>query len=99
MARRRAHPRRLCTAEQRKTLPELQQARCVICGRDDAELHVDHSHRTGRVRGLLCRTCSMISDLRLCIGLLPSGPTAIMPAWRGTDAQRHATDSRSGRGA
>jgi Recombination endonuclease VII len=58
MARRRAHPRPLCTAEQRQALLELQQARCAVCGRDDVELHVDHSYRTGWTRGLLCRTCN-----------------------------------------
>jgi hypothetical protein len=58
MARRRSHPRPLCTAEQRQALLELQQARCAICKRADVELHVDHSHRTVRTRGLLCRTCN-----------------------------------------
>ena len=31
----------------------------------------------------------MNSDLLLCTGLRSSGPTAIMPAWRGIDAPRH----------
>jgi Recombination endonuclease VII len=29
--------------------------RCAICGRDDVDLHIDHSRRTGKTRGLLCR--------------------------------------------
>jgi hypothetical protein len=58
MARRRAHPRPLCTVEQRQALLELQRARCAICNRDDAKLFTDHSYRTGRTRGLLCRTCN-----------------------------------------
>jgi hypothetical protein len=30
---------------------------CAICG-SSGELHVDHSHRTGQVRDLLCRRCN-----------------------------------------
>ena len=30
---------------------------CAICGRPDPE-HVDHSHETGAVRGILCFNCN-----------------------------------------
>ncbi|MET0422112.1 MAG: endonuclease VII domain-containing protein [Acidimicrobiia bacterium] len=30
---------------------------CAICGRPDPE-HVDHSHETGVVRGILCFNCN-----------------------------------------
>jgi hypothetical protein len=30
---------------------------CAICGRADPE-HVDHSHETGAVRGILCFNCN-----------------------------------------
>jgi hypothetical protein len=30
---------------------------CAICGREDPE-HVDHSHDTGEVRGILCFNCN-----------------------------------------
>ncbi|GAA0807083.1 endonuclease VII domain-containing protein [Spirilliplanes yamanashiensis] len=38
-------------------LLEAQGGRCAICGRPDPE-HVDHDHRTGWVRGILCFNCN-----------------------------------------
>ena len=55
--RMRKYPRPVITPAERAALEALQGGCCAICGRDDVELHVYHSYRTGRTRGLLCRTC------------------------------------------
>jgi hypothetical protein len=31
---------------------------CDICKKKDKNLHIDHSHTTGKVRGLLCGSCN-----------------------------------------
>jgi hypothetical protein len=38
-------------------LVKQQGGVCPICGRADPE-HVDHSHDTGKVRGILCFNCN-----------------------------------------
>lgn len=40
---------------------EAQSGRCLICGNDfGLKFHIDHSHKTGQIRGLLCRSCNMM---------------------------------------
>jgi hypothetical protein len=58
MARRRTHPKPVSTEDERTALVVIQGGACPICGRDDVVLHLDHSYRTGKTRGLLCRTCN-----------------------------------------
>jgi hypothetical protein len=41
-----------------------QDGRCAICGSALEQLHVDHDHETGEIRGLLCSNCNVaISQL------------------------------------
>jgi hypothetical protein len=53
----RRYPKPECTPAERQALVELQGSRCGICGEEfpETELMTDHSYRTGKTRGLLCR--------------------------------------------
>jgi len=47
------------TMEAYKVLNEVQKGLCAICGKPDYKsLAVDHDHKTGKVRGLLCHKCN-----------------------------------------
>ena len=56
------------TLEQYAELLTLQNNRCAICGNEETavnvntnkiqKLAVDHCHKTGKVRGLLCQDCN-----------------------------------------
>ena len=41
---------------------DAQDGKCAICGKHQTEigktLGVDHCHKTGKIRGLLCTTCN-----------------------------------------
>jgi len=56
---RRGHLKRAfgLTPEELAALIESQSGVCAICGA--APVHIDHDHRTGRVRGVLCGPCNM----------------------------------------
>lgn len=57
------------TGEEYEALRQDQHGLCAICGPWTGRrgvtrsLSVDHDHRTGEVRGLLCRTCNDIIGL------------------------------------
>ena len=57
---------------------EKQSGRCVICQRHSAELDrklvVDHNHKTGEIRGLLCADCN------LALGALRDNPENFLRA-------------------
>lgn len=46
------------TAQDYAELRRRQAECCAICGRGDVELVVDHDHKSGQVRGLLCGGCN-----------------------------------------
>ncbi|MGH7383314.1 MAG: endonuclease VII domain-containing protein [Candidatus Methylomirabilales bacterium] len=49
------------TAEEYRSLFDLQNGLCAICREPpgDQSLAVDHDHNTGKVRGLLCKNCNL----------------------------------------
>jgi hypothetical protein len=62
------------TVEQFEQMMEEQGGCCKVCGRPPSEinghrhkkrLHVDHDHKTGQVRGLLCNSCNVAAG---CLG-------------------------------
>lgn len=48
------------TLEEYNTLHDKQHGLCAICHNPakHSSLHVDHDHKTGKVRGLLCHFCN-----------------------------------------
>jgi len=61
------------TSEEYSSLLVRQNHCCAICGRDrptggQANFSVDHDHKTGAIRGLLCDPCNQ------AIGLLKDNP-------------------------
>jgi hypothetical protein len=59
-------------------LVQKQNHLCAICKRDERELPkrlaVDHCHKTGKVRGLLCNDCN------LAIGIMKDNPELLAAA-------------------
>lgn len=61
------------TIQEYVKLIEIQKGCCAICGKPETtikngriiRLHVDHNHKTGRIRGLLCSKCNM--SIGLCM--------------------------------
>lgn len=52
---------------------EAMGQRCAICGREDRPV-VDHDHRTGRIRGILCHRCN------IALGHLGDSPNRLLSA-------------------
>lgn len=51
------------TPESRGVMFGMQEGLCAICAgvlAGKRNLHVDHDHKTGRIRGLLCQRCNLI---------------------------------------
>lgn len=50
------------SSEKYEELLTAQSRKCAICGKDQSVLkqmlNVDHCHKTGKIRGLLCNTCN-----------------------------------------
>ena len=64
------------TVEQYDAMLETQGGVCAICGDlpSGKALHVDHNHKDGAIRGLLCNRCNR------CLGLFKDDPAVIKAA-------------------
>lgn len=55
------------TSEQYDQCFQSQKGCCAICGKHQSELkkalHVDHCHKTGKNRSLLCHKCNLVIGL------------------------------------
>lgn len=47
------------TVDDLAAMEDAQDGRCLICGRPEETLVIDHCHSTGKVRGLLCGLCNL----------------------------------------
>lgn len=47
------------TEQQYAAMVRQHQGRCRLCRRRENKLRIDHCHKTGRVRGLLCHDCNV----------------------------------------
>lgn len=66
----------LISEDQYRSLLVAQDGICAICGKnpEGQRLVVDHDHKSGRVRGLLCRSCN------LGLGLFEDDPNRLKAA-------------------
>lgn len=65
------------SVEEHQYLLEKQGHVCCICGGQNKSksLDIDHDHKTGKVRGLLCGKCNT------AIGLLQDNPYIVLKAY------------------
>lgn len=65
------------TQEDYADMWEAQDGKCAICGgvnKDGRLLLVDHDHKTGKVRGLLCHNCNvMLGNAKDKVEVLAAG--------------------------
>ena len=48
------------TPEDTERLSKSQKGVCAVCGEGlTSKYHIDHDHITGKIRGLLCRSCNL----------------------------------------
>ena len=84
------------TPEQFDELLKKQSARCAICGKSGSgrigggRLLVDHCHKTGAVRGLLCHQCNS------AIGMLNDDVDVVASAFRYLSGRLNNPDGNIG---
>lgn len=83
------------TLEQKQQMIENQGGRCAICNKvldNGRHTCVDHDHKTGKVRGILCRKCNFL------IGHSKDNPIILSRAINYLDRHKeeHDDNNRSG---
>jgi len=70
--------KRICgiTLDEKKKMIIDQKYKCKSCGYNlkvlkDKDIHADHCHKTGKIRGILCKSCN------ISLGLLEENPERI----------------------
>ena len=60
ISKRRDHLKRKygMSLEEFEDLSKKQNRKCKICGRYMNKIDIDHNHKTGEIRGLLCNSCN-----------------------------------------
>lgn len=63
------------TLDEYNKMLSIQSGKCAICNRDASifkrRLSVDHDHKTGRIRGLLCLNCNIkLGHFESCLPLI-----------------------------
>lgn len=69
------------TIEQYEILLKKQSGKCAICGTSEIRrakakyFNIDHNHKTGNIRGLLCHDCNIIlgklnDDIEMCKNII-----------------------------
>jgi hypothetical protein len=80
------------TLDQFEQMFALQGSACAVCRKTGVTLCVDHCHRTGEIRGLLCRRCN------IALGYCDDDPDILLAAvaylqtWRDQQREAHGTD-------
>ena len=46
------------TIEQYQNLINEQNSKCKLCDKDINDFNIDHNHKTGKIRGILCNKCN-----------------------------------------
>lgn len=69
-----------------------QKGKCAICGRVSIDLHIDHDHESGQIRGLLCMTCNTaLGGFKDNTEWLIAAARYVSRAWLATQRERKDT--------
>ncbi len=79
------------TVQERNQMLEWQDGKCAICGKDESnkQLAVDHCHKQGHVRMLLCDDCNLM------LGLIEDNIQTLSAAAEYLKCYQHAIDNNA----